>query len=307
MEGWPLWLFSAWKSSECPIVCVQCSLIDSYSCPFVWATTSWELIERFFLQLTTLFTVYVRILTCRTYYFVLYRVGVEDNSCDLTEEVGCSGALVETCCYCSWLSGSSHTLRQVQRKLGGVKMDQTWQRVSQSQENMYILLPPPHRYFIPMFTHHGRSVTEFGKYCPNCCIPFCNRCQPRDTEVSKNTSARHIFHIPTAFGGFGGGGIVWWECEWIWGWGWGGTGVLVQEQSSRRWCGLKCRRYGCKSQLEYSISKTSILNLHMYKIYRTSLPESAYQLIVLWNGLTLIIKNLITWAVMLGNCLLCWI
>ena len=40
---------------------------------------------------------------------------------------------------------------------------------------------------IPIFTHHGRPIVELSRCCPNCCLPFCNKCQPREQLLSEDS------------------------------------------------------------------------------------------------------------------------
>ena len=42
-------------------------------------------------------------------------------------------------------------------------------------------------YLIPVFTHHGRPITELSRCCPGCCIPLCNKCQPREQLLSEES------------------------------------------------------------------------------------------------------------------------
>ena len=38
-------------------------------------------------------------------------------------------------------------------------------------------------YLIPIFTHHGRDITELSRCCPGFCLPMCNKCRPREEQL----------------------------------------------------------------------------------------------------------------------------
>ena len=36
---------------------------------------------------------------------------------------------------------------------------------------------------IPVFTHHGRRITDLCRCCPGFCLPLCNKCKPGEQQL----------------------------------------------------------------------------------------------------------------------------
>ena len=48
--------------------------------------------------------------------------------------------------------------------------------------------PNPFSYLIPIFTHHGRPITELSRCCPACCLPLCSKCKPAREQLISDES-----------------------------------------------------------------------------------------------------------------------